>query len=387
MRGTAFVLLAVVGVAPLAAWAADATADAPASVVPPPELVVTVMPTKILFDVDEPVTGSVTVKSNAKEPKAVTIRAYLEWDLTSKGPQQTASLTVEPSKTATAELKWPKAAAKYGHALTAEVLVGGDVAARGEDYFNVCANYWNVALIQAVACIWQQWDMKPNPAAAGPGPKGAGRKAYVSPQIITPKADMKWADETINNWRREYYNGFEKFFWAPDDCLDMTPKQEIWWSGQARYLESTAGLRALIDRGHAQGMKAITYAKLTGGGPVGAEIARRHPEWMWQSGGTLSVERNAKALAYWDVMSTKPPFVGSWVAVNYNMNDPHVVEMAIEHDLGAAPGVQHRGGVGDARHLVVAELDVQVAFHAVLADDRRQGEADVVADTIGAARH
>lgn len=286
-------------------------ADVPAA----PPVAVTVRSTKLIYDPGDPITGTVTV--TAANPSGVYIvRAWLEaeLDLESKARERKAIFqpAAEPTGvaakpagySATVSVSFPTGLAKYGHALVAEVLQDGKVVARGEDYFNVCDNYWNVALIAAQGFIWEQFDN------------------------FKPRKDTKWIDGIVARLRREYFNGFEKFFWAPDDFLELTPDKEIWWSGQARYLETKSGLRGLIARAHENGMKAITYAKLTGGGPTGAEIARRHPEWVWIWGGTLAVDRQAKALAEWDITSEK--HWGGWVPVNWNMNDPKVVDLGIK---------------------------------------------------------
>jgi hypothetical protein len=309
-----------------------ALAAAPPAPKPPLELV-SATPAKVLFAPDEPITAAVTVKNNTDGAKTVTVRAYLEWEIDARSKAQQGELKLDPGQTATAAFKFPKAAARYGHTLKAEVLVGDAVVASGEDYFNVCDNYWNVALIQAVGFIWDQWDSK-----------------------LALRPETEWLDKTVAAWRHDYYNGFEKFFWAPDDFLDMTPDKDVWWSGQARYLESKKTLQTLIAKAHAQGMKAITYAKLTGGGPVGAEMARRHPEWMWQSEGVLSVDRNAQALALWDTMTTKPPFTASWVAVNYNMNDPKVVEIGIRELVASAKMFGWDGARWDGNFDVAREV-------------------------------
>lgn len=285
---------------------------------------------KILYDEKAPVRGEITVKNESKEAKTVTVRASLEWELDQKTPPQEVQLAVPAEQTATATINWPQAPGRFGHALKAEVRLGDAAIASGEDFFQVCNVYWNVALISAAGFIWQQFDN------------------------FKPRTDMKWADETVAGFRKDYYNGFEKFFWAPDDFLEMTPDQEIWWSGQARYLESKSGLKGLIDRAHAQGMKAITYAKLTGGGPTGAEMARRHPEWLWQTGGTLAVDRNAKQLADWDITSEK--HWGGWVAVNYNMNDPKVVDIGIKELIDSATMFGWDGARWDGNFDVAREV-------------------------------
>ncbi|MCY3023074.1 MAG: hypothetical protein NTW87_29205 [Planctomycetota bacterium] len=296
----------------------------------PPLQLAGVRPDKILYDEKAPVRGEVTVKNNAKDAKTVTVRAWLAWELDQTTPVQETQVTVPGGQTATAAFDWPQAPGKFGHALKAEVRLDAAVACRGEDCFSVCNDYWNVALIAAVGFLWQQFDN------------------------FKPKPDLKWADETVASFRREYHNGFEKFFWAPDDFLEMTPEQEIWWSGQARYLETKAGLKGLIAKAHAQGMKVVTYAKLTGGGPTGAEMARRHPEWMWQSGGTLAVDRNAEHLAEWDVTGAK--HWGGWVAVNYNMNDAKVVDIGIKELIDTAAMFGWDGARWDGNFDVAREV-------------------------------
>ena len=272
---------------------------------PSPPVQVTAWTTKILYGTREPIMATVNVKNVSPTPQKVAVQAALECELDQPvGEAQAKALTVPTGATAVAEFKWPASRHRYGHAFKAEVRVAGGPVIKAEDYFNVCDHYWNVALIAAEGFMWQQFDN------------------------FKPRPDMKWADDTIRNWRREYFNGFEKFFWAPDDFINLTPDTDIWWSGQARYLETKKGLQTLIAKGHEQGFKAITYAKLTGGGSYGNEMARRHPDWVWQDGGTLSVGRNAKQIAEWDITTTN--HWGGWVPVNYDMNDPKVVDIGIK---------------------------------------------------------
>jgi hypothetical protein len=263
---------------------------------------------KVLYDVGEAITGTVTVKNTAKEPKSVTVRAWLESDIDQLSKAQSATLAVEPGKTAAATFTWKKGLGRYGHALKAELTLDGTTVAAGEDVFNVCDNFWNVALPLAVGYMWDAYDEK----------------------TMNPKTDFAWSNRYIGQMRNDYYNCFEHFFWAQDDFLGMVPNKDVWWSGQARYRESTVVLKHIINTSHANGIKAITYAKLTGGGTYGMEMARRHPEWVWQSGGALSVDRGVESIAKWDdPLARRMP--QSWVPVNYNMNDPEVVKIGIKN--------------------------------------------------------
>ena len=296
------------GIALAIPWLAQAQAPATS-----PVQLVTVHSAKVLYGTSEPIAGTVTVKNTGKVALTVAVHAWLVSEIDRANTPQQRMLTVAPAQTATADFKWSKGLAKYGHALKADVSLNGATVAAGEDYFNVCDNFWNVAQILAIGYLWEEFDGK----------------------TMMPSKDYAWADRHIKEMRDGYYNSFEHFFWAQDDFLGMVPTKPVWWSGQARYRESTDGLYALIQQAHANGIKATTYAKLTGGGTFGAEMARRHPEWVWQNGGTLSVERGVEALAKWDDPLAKN-LSQSWVAVNYNMNDPKVVDIGIKSLIDSA---------------------------------------------------
>lgn len=271
-----------------------------------PELLrLTLQSDKVLYCTDEKIMGTLIILNTSREELKVLLRAWLEAEINERSNLREKRFELRPDERATWYVSWKASTlGKYGYALVGEALLDDEVIARAEDYFNVCDNYWNVALIAAGGFLWQQYEN------------------------FKPKKDFHWVRETIKKWRREYYNGFEKFFWAPDDFIELAPDQDIWWSGQARYLETKAGLKALIEEAHRNGMRAITYAKRTGGGPTGAEIARRHPEWVWHNEGRLAISMKVKKLHRWNITAKK--HWGGWVPVNWNMNDPKVVLMGIK---------------------------------------------------------
>ncbi len=280
---------------------------------PPSIQLVSVRSQKVLYGTKDAISGTVTVKNTDKMPQTVSVSTWLETDVDLTGKVQSAVLTIEPGKTAAATFSWKKGLGKYGHAMKAEVSLNGTVIAKGEDYFNICDNFWNVALPKAVGFMWDALDQKMN-----------------------PKTDPSWVERYTVGMRSDYHNCFERFFWAQDDFMGMVPTKDAWWSGQARYRESKAALKLLIDKAHEQGIKAITYAKLTGGGTYGMEMARQHPEWIWQYSGTLAVDRNVKEIHDWDVTSEK--HWGGWVAVNYNINNSEVLDIGIKN-LGESAAV------------------------------------------------
>ncbi|OPZ87558.1 MAG: hypothetical protein BWY76_00397 [bacterium ADurb.Bin429] len=315
---------------PLACWLVLLLAGAVLAQAPAVQLA-GVRSQKVLYGTKESIAGTVTVKNTGVEAATVTVRAWLTYDIDTMTKPQQATLTIEPGKTADAAFAWRRGLGVYGHALATEVLQDDTVLARGEDPFNVCDNFWNVALPRALGFMWQAYDAKMN-----------------------PKTDPSWVQNYMKDFRGGYYNCFEHFFWAQDDFLGMVPTKDVWWSGQARYRESVVAIKTLIDTAHANGVKAITYAKLTGGGSYGMEMARRHPEWVWQNGGTLSVHRGVQSIAKWDEPLTRG-LPQSWVPVNYNINDPKVVEIGIKNLCDSATFFGWDGARWDGNFNVRAE--------------------------------
>jgi len=276
----------------------------------------TVKSQKMIFSEKEPISGKVILKNSSTSDFKGVLKVYLENEIDRKSEIIQKEIYIPVKGEIEVNIYFKKNLGKYGHALVGELYDDkGNLISKGEDFFNVCDNYWNVSLIAPFGFIWQQWEK-------------------IDDGVMIPKKDTKWIDDLINNLRKEYYNGFEKFFWAPDDFIDLTPEKDMWFSGQTRYMETKKGLIELIKKAHENGMKAITYAKLTGGGPVGIEMARRHPEWVWHYKGTLSVGRNVKQILEYDIPTKK--FWQCWIPVDYNMNDKKVVEMGIKELIESA---------------------------------------------------
>ena len=271
----------------------------------PPSWQLTAGTGKILYDVGEPVTGTVAVKNNTAVPASVQVRAWLEWALDGKTKPQQTGLTIVPGSTAVASFTWKKLTEQFGYAIKAEVLLDGKVVATGEDYFQISDNYWKVSLISALGVVQPYEGYQP-----------------------------KWITEKLAGWRKDYYNGYEKFFWAPDDVMVMTtPPEAKWYSAVGHYPEQTAGLKTFIDAGHRLGMKAITYERYSGGGSAGLEIARRHPEWVQHTDGELGIDRQARQLDEWT--QEKPTGYRGWVEIRWNLSDNAMMDAAAKELLNS----------------------------------------------------
>ena len=181
--------------------------------------------------------------------------------------------TASSGGTATATVAFAQTPARYGHALRAQVWLDNKLVGEGRDYFNICNNFWNVALIDGIG--------------PGSGLSDATSRTCATTTTIPSKS----------------CSGRRTIFSA------LTPDTDSWLSGQARYAEAKTGvvdfphwgkiygLKDGIALAHKYGIKVVTYAKLTGGGTYGMEMARKHPEMVWQNEGTLSVIRAAESRA------------------------------------------------------------------------------------------
>ncbi len=182
---------------------------------------------------------------------------------------------------------------QFGYAVKAEAT-HGDQVLRAEDYFQVSDNYWKTAVIAAMG------------SAAG---SDIGYPAATVTRIM-------------KDLRAKYFNGFEIFFWAPDEVVNMTPKQAFWYASVGHYPESREGTIRLVAGGHAQGIKAIVYERYSGGGSAGLEAARRHPEWIQSNDGILGIDRQAQQLEEWD--NEKPTNNRGWIEIRENLSLPEL---------------------------------------------------------------
>jgi hypothetical protein len=147
--------------------------------------------------------------------------------------------------------------------------------------------------------------------------------------------DLAGIDAAVDRFRAKYVNTFEKFFWAPDDFGEMTPTQESWYSGQARYHERADRIRRMCDRGWEIGVLPTTYGKSIGSGSFARALIRARPELVHGYGGVMNFQADTEELARWQTVDE--PGKG-WQSCNwafYNMNDPDVVQHGIDELLGS----------------------------------------------------
>ena len=265
-----------------------------------------VRPDKLFYYMGSPVIGRVELVNTNADKRAVRVKVHLTQDIDEPVGQKEQAVEVPPCATQRVEFTWePGTLTPYGHAMAVEVMAGGTSIARGEEYFVAASNLWEVGI-------------------SGNHPMGFTADAR-SPESVERAVDL---------FRDKYLNNFEKFFWAPDDFGNMTPTQQVWYSGQARYHERLDYLKHMCDYGRQIGVMPITYGKSIGSGSGARDIIRRRPEMVEGYGSVLDFHPHTEELAKWDKDSEKPWQSIGWAM--YNMNDPSVVQHGIDQIIASA---------------------------------------------------
>ncbi|MEI6519854.1 MAG: hypothetical protein WCO98_07420 [bacterium] len=264
-------------------------------------------PDKLFYQTGEKVNGAVTISNPTKEAKAVQVRAWLEQGLDNKAVIQTKDVAMTPNSSQVIVFTWEaKDIVMYGQSLNVELLTDGKVLATGGDCFSSASNVWRVGLAGSHPVAWTAEHVKDN----------AG------------------IERSVDNFRDNYINTFEKFFWAPDDFANMTPDKPEWYSGQARYHENLERLKHMCDYGNKIGVLPTTYGKSIGSGTAARDFIRASPEMVWGYGGVMSFIPDTEELAKWDIVPEKPWQSTAWA--NYNMNDPAVVQHGINQIIASS---------------------------------------------------
>lgn len=266
-----------------------------------------VRPERLFYFTGENVNGVVTLSNPTKESKSVQVRAWLEQGLDRKTAVQTKDVTVASNSSQTVTFAWPaKEVAKYGQSLIVELVANGKVTGTGGDCFSSADNVWRVGIAGGHPVAWTAAHVK----------------------------DLAGIERSVDVFRDNYVNTFEKFFWAPDDFAKMTVESPEWYSGQARYHENLDRLKHMCEYGRKIGVLPTTYGKSIGSGSAARDFIRANPEMIWGFGGVMDFSPDTEELAKWDVVPEKPWQSTAWA--NYNMNDPAVVQHGIDQIIASS---------------------------------------------------
>jgi len=217
-----------------------------------------VRPRKLLYEPGEAGVVDVTVQNFANHGMSGTLQLTLTQELDRADPQPTVPVTLPPGQTREVALPFPGRTLQYGCEARVRLTQSEEVLDEVSDVFGVSDNVFKVGL--------------------GGGGMAAltigGGSGYSTAETIA---------SDVERCRRDYFNWWEKDFWAPDDWGDMTPETEEWISGQSARWENANRIQEFIAAAKPHGIKSITYGKHVAGGPPGWERMRQHPEWFYAS--------------------------------------------------------------------------------------------------------
>lgn len=202
--------------------------------------IISVKPSKIVYDDGEPGKATVRIANPLDQPQQVTLRSTLFWDLDDSRPLEPVTVTVPAQGEARAEISWGKPVAKWGHEIRVEALVNGQVVDTGRQFFGVNSD-WIDLVIVANLWDWAQGDEWP---------------------FIT------------------YTNLSHWFAWAPADYVENAPAYDEWGAGQGPWRMKKQDIQENIRRCHEVGVHCTFYNNSFSNGVAGVEWARKHPEWV-----------------------------------------------------------------------------------------------------------
>ena len=269
-----------------------------------------VVPNKLRYRPLEAGTVAVTVHNFTATEQTATLSLQLVQELARELKLPPVEITVAAGADKTVELPFTTEQTRYGCEARVTLRQGDTVLDTQHDFFAVHENVWPVAI---------------------------GAELNIASSSGYPWQDIQ---QDLKKARANYFNWWEKSYWAPDDWGDLTPQAEQWRSGEGGRLEIKAIIKQFNALAKANGIASITYGKSTSGGPAGWELARRHPDWFIQNScgqpGGATYNTAYFPLARWNSMPGNPGGLNQWFYLYPRMTSLAAVDWGIDQLLLSA---------------------------------------------------
>lgn len=237
-----------------------------------------VVPSKIIYRVNEDGAVAVVLGNTAKTPQKAQLRLSTRWGM--DGERELAKQDVElaPGEVKSFSFPWNSGSERFGHELRAELVEDGKPVAARSEYFNVINEWWRVSVC------------------------GNGDGGFCGPLA---------KENTLSPLRRKlfgYYHlpfvpfergqpaqkeigpflgyGNHSLLYASTPSIfgalvaEGMEEDSTWYSGSGMYPFTNRKLREDQVLRKKWGLKVSMYSDESLTGPAGFEIARRHPEWV-----------------------------------------------------------------------------------------------------------
>lgn len=228
-----------------------------------------VIPSKIIYRLNEEGTVAVTVANNGLKEQAATLRLATCWDLDSEREIAQRELRLSAGETRTITVPWNTGVERYGRAIRAELLCEGQTLARRSEFFNVIDEWWRVAV------LCNGVSKMPEQRREITEYYHVGYKAYA-PGHLTDTFDPQTGPFL------GYLNTQFRFVPMPSSFGNQIPtvSEDVQWFSPSGYAMRTREVRRDLAACTQWGVKNTVHTIKSMNGAPGFETGRRHPEWV-----------------------------------------------------------------------------------------------------------
>ncbi len=242
------------------------------------------------------------VRNFSDSPQDLTVETDIIGEIARSVPVAKQTLALPAYGVGALRVPFTAPAHEYGAAIRVRLIQGdGREAAAAKEMFGVADNVWKIAIGADIAPM-----------------KATGSMPNLNPE------------DPVQAARAQYFNWWEKSYWAPCDWGDLVPTGDRWRGGEGGCLEIGKVIKDFIVLAKSNGISSITYGKSTACGPAGYEILRRHPEWFKQSafGQPFGIFNTAFfPIERWD---NNPRSEGQWFYVYPSLYRAEVLDWGID---------------------------------------------------------
>ena len=141
-------------------------------------------------------------------------------------------------------------------------------------------------------------------------------------------------------WRNMKGTWLEIFAGSPSDVCGLATDWDQWITMHAKYHMSQDGIRAYTAAAHRLGLRVMMYNNATPSGAVGADWARKHPEWLsYNYQGGLRADLRVQDLErqkVWHKTLAPEQEVAAFQPFYLNFRDPALVKFGCDQMLQAS---------------------------------------------------